>query len=804
MALLPSIHNPQYWSDGTAWHSTTSGWYYATRFVPHETVTSRTLGHRYNFNGSAQTVNIGIMADSAGSPSGTFLGYVTNGTWTPGYNWFKGELASDLTLTAGQTYWYVIKYVSGLTSSINYLGWAGVEVASGLAYTTYPATGLDGRMLTQYYDSGAALWFPIDDAFLGTWFFGNIGFPYTETTELKLNKDTHVISQVFEPTVSYRLRGISTIAAKIGSPTGNITYAISQGGAPLSSGTLATAASVGTYTVISTTFSEITLAPNIYVDIDISASGVSSTNYISLFLNDYYFGGAVTRDDIEMYSGPNTGFASINSEVYSNNDLQYGLVYTPIYSETSSASGGGAVTLQVERAVYSETSSASGGGRVSVISIYQALAQKDYEFRVFNSSGTFIGVWQNVSSDDFGYSQSINQNASELTVDIARSPENRVARLDRLLDHTGSAILDTSSDPILVQTETENSVGEGTDVDMNHNVDVYAFYGGYEALMDHNGEVIYDNNADPILVQFGAPNGKRVYSGYIADYELTFGEKTGVKVTIVPHATRMQHYIFKSGTNTTVPYNSVDPVTMARDAMINYNSQGGIISYTASSMPLSGQVSSYDFKLQTTREAIDKTIELLPEGYYHFVDPGENLQYLLQKSATADYTFYYEQHITELKLRRSITQLVNKVYYTGGEVSAGVDLFKYYEDLPSQTANGPGLERLSDSRVTQATSAQALSQSKINDFKNPRYRTSVIITDKVYDIESIKLGKMVGFKNFGSFVDNLVLQIVSLKRAKHSVTLDLDMIVPSDTKRLEELKRNVLSQEVRDIGVAPS
>lgn len=469
----------------------------------------------------------------------------------------------------------------------------------------------------------------------------------------------------------------------------------------------------------------------------------------------------------------------------------------------SGAGGGGVATATFESASIDIISGGIAFGKANYSTVIQAIPQKDYEYRVFDSSGNYLATWKDITSD-FNYSQSINQNASELTVKIARSPNNRVVKYEQLLDNVSSPILDNNSDPILLATETPNSVGPDTDVKENYNVDVYAFYGGYDNLIDETGDNILDENFEPILTQYGNPNGLRVYSGYIIDYELTYGAQTGVEVRIAPNATEMDHYVFKDGSNTTVSYASTDPVQMARDNMDSYIAQGGIITYDTASMPLSGGSSPYDFKLQTTREVNDKAIDLLPSGYYHFVDPGENKQYLLNKAVTAHHTFYYEKHITEFKLRKSISQLINKGYFVGGETGIGTTLYKYYQDATSISDYRPGLDRQSDSRVTLDDSADAIMESRIEQYKVPRYRSSIEISDAVYDIETIKLGQMVAFKNFGTFVDSLILQIVTLNKSKHSVTLDLDMIVPDDTKRLFELKRELRSQDVRDIANAPT
>lgn len=469
----------------------------------------------------------------------------------------------------------------------------------------------------------------------------------------------------------------------------------------------------------------------------------------------------------------------------------------------SSQPGSGDATPTFESASLTTGSSNVGAGHVTLLTTFQPLSQKDYEYRVFTHDGQFIGVWQDVISD-FGYQQSINQTPTELTVQLGRAPDNLIVKAEPLLDADGNTITDSNNDVIYAWTETPNAVGADTDVEINYDVDVYAFYGGYEQLLDNNGDAILDNNSDPILTQYGAPNGRRVYSGYIADFKLSYGQQTGVTVTVVPHSTETSHIVFKDGSgNTTVSYTGADPVQMARDAMDNYASQGGVVTYDDLSMPLSGNTADYDFKLQTTRETIDKTIALLPSGYYQFVDPGENKQYLLQKGAAADHVFYYEQHLSQLTLEKSLTQLVNKVYFVGGDTGSGTDLFAYDEDDTSIADWRPGLDRQSDARVTLAASAHALNQQEIDQFNAPRYRTSFTITDAVYDIESIKLGQMVGFKNFGTFVDDLILQIVTINRAKHDVTIDLDMVVPSDTKRLYELKKELQTLQVRNIADAP-
>lgn len=504
-----------------------------------------------------------------------------------------------------------------------------------------------------------------------------------------------------------------------------------------------------------------------------------------------------------------SGGASGSGPSYTSTDGANGaltITRKPYFVIESSISGSGTATLTYEIGSYSIVSGGSVSSLATYEAIYQGIAQKYYEYRIFNSDGTFRGIWSDVSAEsDFGYSHGINQNSSEVDVTLGRSPNNTATVLDTLKDENGSVITDENSSNIMVQTMTANAVGPDTDVDLNYNVDIYAFYGGYDSLQDENGDDILDENSDQILTQFGAPNGKKVYAGYIAIYGLQYGAQTGVNVTVVPAATDMGQYVFIDSGNTTVSYTSTDPIQMARDAMDSYNSQGGEITYDVNSLPLSGESATYDFVLNTITDTLNQIIKLLPSGYYWYVDPGEKKLYIQTKSDTPDHTFYYEKHIAEMNLSKSITQLVNKVYFVGGTPDGSTtSLLKYYDNSTSVTDWRAGLDIMQNGSVTLATSAELLADQQIDEYKDPRYTTTVTIYDTAYDIETIKLGQMVGFKNFGTYVDDLVLQIVNLQRAKHSVQLSLDMIVPTDTKRLYELNKQLQEQQVQGVAVAPS
>ena len=754
-------------------------------------------GSRGNLNTNGYTIN--IISDRQPGSGVTFIpganGMIDLGTSTINIqSTVLNPGGSGLSNIPG-LYFYSgnggLYYSANATINLQYVsGWPSIGV-SGSA--TYKQINFEPGVIARF---NAGQTTAVQDG------FGLVG---TSTLPIKLTSDI--------PGSRYTLsRSTGTVTANYA----NIQDSIATGGATFTATNSTDSGNNTGWTFIGPQIpgADFTYTPSsIYQSQSIAFTDTSSNTPTSWLWN---FGDGTTstlQNPTKQYTTSGTFTVSLKAtnSVGSDTETKANIItvtlrtYSLIFASTGNENGDS--NMVSESAFIPVESIEYGNSRAISLTSYQPLSQKDYEYRVYDKDNNFIAVWQDVQTQ-FSYDHSINQNAGELNVTIPRSPNNRSVGYDALQDNLGGVITDNNNTPILVSTETANAVGEGTDVDLNYNVEVIVFYGGYEPLLDEFSDPILDNMGEQILVSFGAPNGKTVYTGYIAEYNLRYGDSVGVDIVVVPHATEMSHYVYKNGLETTINYGSTtDPVLMARNAMDRYISDGGVVRYTSTSMPLSGEEAPYQFVLQTTREVVDKSVDLLPSGFYQYVDPADNIQYLLEKTINPSHTFYYEHHITSLELRKSITQLVNEVYFVGGNISppdtTEVNLYKYTTDTTSISNYRPGLVRTADSRVTVDLSATILNQNKINEYKDPRYRTSVTISDGVYDIETIKLGQMVAFKNFGSFVDTLKLQIVTLRRRKHSVTLDLDMYIPGEAKRLEDIKKSLLSSDVGNIPDAP-
>lgn len=435
---------------------------------------------------------------------------------------------------------------------------------------------------------------------------------------------------------------------------------------------------------------------------------------------------------------------------------------------------------------------------------WSALGKEDekvYVYKVYAANGTFIGTWTDVL-DDLEFTQRLNTPGTTTTVRLARSANTRKEMRDVRITEDG---LDTriteSGDTRVVVYETNNTVGEDTDVDLNYRVDVYVHYGEFAERITEDGDVRITEDGDTRVVTVGAPLGTRIFSGFIMDYESVYGSDAGVTVTLASHGMELSNEIIRTGTTTTVTHSSTALETIAKSIL---DTNPGTITYSTASIGATGVSESLTFRLNTKLEGIETIYDQTPDGWYWYVSVRENLLYLKQVSSTYDHRFILGEHIEELRIKRSIEDLKNAVYFVGGEVS-GTPVFKYYEDAASQTAWRKGIERITDRRYTLAASMQRRADKLMGRYAEPIFTSPLTISSARYDIESIRLGQTVGFRNFDNFIDELPpLQIVSLSYKSTAVTVQLGELQMRQVDEVAQTDRAIEGEQYEKLPNAPS
>lgn len=248
-----------------------------------------------------------------------------------------------------------------------------------------------------------------------------------------------------------------------------------------------------------------------------------------------------------------------------------------------------------------------------------------------------------------------------------------------------------------------------------------------------------------------------------------------------------------------------EPSALLRQTIANYNTEGGVVSVTDLSVETTGvTVPEYTFSSNIVTEGLQILLGLSPEGFYYTIDPGLNeLTFKHINDEEADYKLLFRRDINTLDLSASIENVVNDAYFTGGKVST-TNIYVRQQDTVSQNNFKVRIGRISDPRVTDVDTANALATNYLNKNSKEVYETSVIIPDGVTDITKFKPGQTIGFGGFGTFVDTLILPIVRIERSFDSITLMLGSLPKRQASIINNTQTQVASLTTVDNPNQPS
>jgi hypothetical protein len=259
--------------------------------------------------------------------------------------------------------------------------------------------------------------------------------------------------------------------------------------------------------------------------------------------------------------------------------------------------------------------------------------------------------------------------------------------------------------------------------------------------------------------------------------------------------------------DTTATYGAspnVDPtIGMLEPFMDNYAAEGGKITYNSSSIDATGLTLEYTFNTNTVYEGIQAVLSISPSDFYFYVDLGMNTLYFKQASTSADIVLTKGRHLNQIKIVASIEYIVNEVFFSGGVVS-GQNVYTYSQDSTSIALYGPAIDRKSDNRVTSYGTAFAIGDSEVAEKKDEAYQTEVTIVDKTIDTTIFKPGLVIGFAGFGTFIDDLLAQIVHIDYTPEQVTLQLGLLPKRLMNQVERATKGLIALDTIQNPVSPS
>lgn len=264
------------------------------------------------------------------------------------------------------------------------------------------------------------------------------------------------------------------------------------------------------------------------------------------------------------------------------------------------------------------------------------------------------------------------------------------------------------------------------------------------------------------------------------------------------------YFITKYGVpTTTTTYSTDDPTTeMMSGILADYNARGGYV--TERDFEATGLSITYTFNQATIYDALRKVLELSPTGFYSYIDLGTAEMDILQQTDTPDFTIVRGKDVNQLDIVLSIEQVKNYLLFTGGETAPNVNLYHDYQDSESAALYGLRTVSRTDNRVTTAATADAIGDTFIEETSDESQETTVTIPVTAMDISLLIPGKNIGFRNFGSFIDAMVLQIVRRDYTTKAVTLSLGRLPIRMNDQIQRINRGLLNEQTINNPSAPS
>lgn len=253
---------------------------------------------------------------------------------------------------------------------------------------------------------------------------------------------------------------------------------------------------------------------------------------------------------------------------------------------------------------------------------------------------------------------------------------------------------------------------------------------------DEGDSVDYMNIVETYEIDDESPTGRLIHKGFVSQYEPYFrGSDQGVRLTVLGLVSRLKFDYFKNGASFTVSYaGATDIADIFKDIIDQYQSVTGdtLINYTTN-INTTGVTPNLDIVDKTWFDALQLVLSFAPQGWYWRVDPdGEVVLYPPQTAAAHKLTI--EDDLESASIKKTTERLINSVQVRYAGAATYDD-----SDATSITAYEKRQKIISDEDILDAASAQARAENEVDNNKDPINQTRLTL-NKRYDFESIKPG----------------------------------------------------------------
>lgn len=273
---------------------------------------------------------------------------------------------------------------------------------------------------------------------------------------------------------------------------------------------------------------------------------------------------------------------------------------------------------------------------------------------------------------------------------------------------------------------------------------------------DEGGSIDHMNIVRIYEIDNENPSGRLVYTGFISSYQPSInGGVDSVEVNLLGIVSLLATAFYRASGNLTVTKSGVELSQAIKDIINHFNStySGSLITYDSGSIDTVGTNIEYVYEKLTWLDAIKKTFELIPAGWFWTVDNTGKF-YLKENPTTPTHTFTIGKEIDNFTVRNNAENVKNQVifeYLSGATVTV--------TDAPSVALYGLREKYVTDNEVQDSANATIAAQKILDNEKAKKIEVKLTINNE-YDIESIKVGdtcQVTNYKGTTLFNDNMLI-----------------------------------------------
>lgn len=173
---------------------------------------------------------------------------------------------------------------------------------------------------------------------------------------------------------------------------------------------------------------------------------------------------------------------------------------------------------------------------------------KEYQYKVYDK-GAFKGEYDEVANDP-EFKVQINTIASNMPIQLGRNIDNLDPIPEELIDQSGDPFETEADEPFVVVVAGGAGLGSGSDADVNYDLIINAYYGGYDWLVTQDLEQLLTQDYEPLIITDGAPEGRPLYTGFISQWETNYGGDEAISANIMGYGWELNQVVLESAAET--------------------------------------------------------------------------------------------------------------------------------------------------------------------------------------------------------------------------------------------------------------